>query len=139
MTYLCYNVFDWEKETNTKQNRWDYVCRHWLALFFYFYFQKNHGFIEEDKPSENVVIAEEELNRVDIDGIENLENSPRFLSIDKECGNIKVVNDDEEFTRNINQKKKMDVSQIACWCSLCDKCKRKYFFDNHVAIILWII
>ena len=59
-------------------------------------------------------MAEEELNRVDVDGIENLENLPRFLLIDEECGNLKIVNDDEELTRNINQKKKMDVPQIAC-------------------------
>ena len=58
--------------------------------------------------------------------------------INKECGNLKVVNGDEELTRNINQKKKLDVSQIACWCSLCDKSKPKYLFDNHVAIMLWI-
>ena len=95
-------------------------------------FLKKHGPFEEGKPSENVVIVEEELNRFDIDGIENLENLPRFVFINKECGNLKVVNDDEELTRNINQKKKLDVSQIACWCSLCNKCKRKYFFDNHV-------
>ena len=33
--------------------------------------KKNHGFIEEDKPSEKVVIVEEELNRFDIDDIKN--------------------------------------------------------------------
>ena len=132
MTSLCYNVFDREKETNTKQNRWDYVCRHWLALFFYFYFQKNHGFIEKEKPSENVVIVGEELNRFDIDGTENLENLTRFLFIDEECVNLEVVNDDKELTRNINQKRKVGIPQIACWCSLCDKCKPKYFFNNHV-------
>ena len=91
----------WQTERNkyeTKSIR--YVSKHWLALFFYFYFQKKkqkkHGFIEEDKPSENIAIVEEELNRFDIDGIENLENLPRFVFINKECGNLKVVNDDEE-------------------------------------------
>ena len=49
-----------------------------------------------------------------IDGIENLENLPRFVFIDEECGNLKVFNDDEELTRNINHKKKLDVSQMAC-------------------------
>ena len=72
-----------------------------------------HGFIREDKPLENFVIIEEELNRFDMDGIENLENLPRFVFMCS-CGNLKVVNDDEELTRNINQKKKLDVSQIAC-------------------------
>ena len=66
-----------------------------IDLFFYFYFKK-HVFIEEDKPLENVVIVEEELSGFDIDGIENLENLPRFVFINKECGNLKVVNDDEE-------------------------------------------
>ena len=49
-----------------------------------------------------------------MDGIENSENLPRFVFMCS-CGNLKVVNDDEELTRNINQKKKkLDVSQIAC-------------------------
>ena len=85
-----------------------------LLYFSTFNLKKNQGFIEEDKPSENAVIVEEELNRFNIDGIENLDNLPRFVFIDEECGNLKVVNDDEELTRNINQKKKLDVSQIAC-------------------------
>ena len=81
-----------------------------LTFFiFLLLFSKKYGVIEEDKPSENVVIVEKELNRFDIDGIENL---PIFIN--KECGNLKVVNDDEELTRNINRKKKFDVSQIAC-------------------------
>ena len=73
--------------------------------------QKNHGFIEESKPSEKVVIAEEEVNRFDIDAIENLEGSPSFVFINEECGNLKVVNDGGELARDIDQKKKSDVSQ----------------------------
>ena len=111
MIYFCYNVFDREKETDTKQNRWDYVCRHWLALFFWFSFQNNYGFIEEDKPSEKVVIVEEELNCFDIEGIENFEDLPRFVFTDEECENLKLVSDGGE---------------------LCDKCRWKYFFNNHV-------
>ena len=76
--------------------------------------KKKHGYIEQDKPSENIAIVEEELNRFDIDGIENLENLPRFMFINKECWFLKVVHDNEEHTRNINQKKKLNVSQIAC-------------------------
>ena len=56
-------------------------------------------------------MVEEELNCVDIDEIGDLENLPRFVFIDEECGNLKVVNDGGELTRNINQKKKSDVSQ----------------------------
>ena len=128
----------WQRERNKYETKSIRLRLQTLISFiFLLLFYKKHGFIEEDKPSENVVIVEEELNRFDIDGIENLENLPRFVFINKECGNLKVVNDDEELTRNINQKKKLDVSQIACWCSLCEKCKWKYLFDNHVAIILW--
>ena len=56
------------------------------------------------------VIVDEELDCTDIDDIENLEDSPRHVFINKECGNLIVVNDDGEFTRNISQKK-LDVLQ----------------------------
>ena len=46
-------------------------------------------FSEEDKPSENFVVVEEELSRFDIDGTENLDNLPRFVFINKKCGNLK--------------------------------------------------
>ena len=68
-------------------------------------FKKNHGFIEEDNPSEKVVIVEEELNRVDIDDIGNLVDLLRFVFIDEACLDLKVVNDGGELTRNIKQKK----------------------------------
>ena len=68
--------------------------------------KKNYVFIEEDKPSEKVVTAEEELNRFDIDSI----GLPRFVFINDKCGYLKVVNDGGELTRDINQKKKSDVS-----------------------------
>ena len=80
-------------------------------MFSFSSFILNHGFIEEDNPSEKVAIFEEELNHVDIDDVGNLENSPRFVFSDEECGNLKVVNSGAELTRNINQKKKSDVSQ----------------------------
>ena len=56
------------------------------------------------------VIVDEELDCTDIDDIENLEDSPRHVFINKECGNLIVVNDDGEYTRNISQKKS-DVLQ----------------------------
>ena len=85
------------------------LCSPTCFLFFQYYFQqkKNHVFIEEDKPSEKVVTAEEELNRFDIDSI----GLPRFVFINDKCGYLKVVNDGGELTRDINQKKKLDVSQ----------------------------
>ena len=51
------------------------------------------------------VIVEEELDCIDIDDIGNLEDSPRLVFINEECGNLIVVNDDGELTRNISQKK----------------------------------
>ena len=82
-----------------------------IDLSYFSSFILNHGFVDKDNPSEKVVILEEELNRVDIDDIGNLEGLPRFVFIDEECGSLKVVNDRGGFTRNINQKKKSDVLQ----------------------------
>ena len=45
----------------------------------------------------------EELN---IDDIGNFQDSPRLVFTDEECGNLKVVNDGGELTRNIKQNKK---------------------------------
>ena len=75
-----------------------------LVLFFQSYFQKNHGFIEDGNPSENVVIVDEDLDGIDIDDIRNLADLPRLESIDEECGNLRVVNDGGELTRNINKE-----------------------------------
>ena len=57
------------------------------------------------------VVVEEELDCIDTDGIRNLEDSPRLVLIDEECGNLIVVNDGGELTRNIYQKTKSDVLQ----------------------------
>ena len=63
----------WQSERNkyeTKSMRLRLLtCFIFLVLFSK---RKSHSFIEKDKPSEKVVVAEEELNRFDIDGIENL-------------------------------------------------------------------
>ena len=76
------------------------------------------------------VIAERELDDTIIDGIGNLEDLPRLVFTDEECGNLMVVNDGE-LTRNINQKRKSDVSE-ATKCSLCGKCcRREYSFNKH--------
>ena len=39
-------------------------------------------------------MVEEELDCIDIDDIGNLEDSPKLVFIDEECGNLIVVNDD---------------------------------------------
>ena len=45
-----------------------------------------------------------------LDDIGNLEDSPRLVFINEECGNLIVVNDGGELTENISQKK-ADVLQ----------------------------
>ena len=45
-----------------------------------------------------------------IDDIGNLEDSPRLVFTDEECGNLMAVNDSGELTENISQKKS-DVLQ----------------------------
>ena len=53
---------------------------------------------------------EEELDVIDdIDGIGNLEDLLRKVIIHEECGNLKVLVDGRELTRNINKKKKPDL------------------------------
>ena len=61
-------------------------------------------FIEEDSPSEKVVIVEEELDGIDTDGTGNLEDLPRLVFIDEESGNLKAAIDGGELTRNNNKK-----------------------------------
>ena len=52
-----------------------------LFYFCSFFFQKTRSFIEEDNPSEKVVIVEEGLDGIDIDDIGSLEDSPRFTYV----------------------------------------------------------
>ena len=59
----------------------------------------------------NYVIVEEELQCTDIDDTGNLEDLPRLLFIDEECGNLIVVNDSGKLIRNIIYKKKSEVLQ----------------------------
>ena len=58
------------------------------------FFQRKSRFLkEEHNTSEKVVTVEEELDGVDIDGIVSLEDLPRLVFMDEECGNLKVVVD----------------------------------------------
>ena len=66
--------------------------------------------LKKSNSSEKNVIVEEELDCIDIDDIGNLEDSPRLVFINEECGNLIVVNDGGELTENISQKK-ADVLQ----------------------------
>ena len=85
-----------------------------------FIFEKNHVFIEEGNPQTKLIQMRK--NKMELkDGIGNLMDFPRLLFIDEECGNLKVVVDGGEFTRNDNRKGKSEVLQ-AYRCPLCDKC-----------------
>ena len=70
-------------------------------------FKENHVCIEEDNPSYKVIMVEEKL-----DGIGNLVDLPRLMFIDEECGNLKVVVDGGELTRNNNRKKWSELLQV---------------------------
>ena len=52
------------------------------------------------QPFRKTFVVEEELNRIDKDDIGNLEDLPRFVFIDEECRNLKIVTDGGELTRN---------------------------------------
>ena len=67
-------------------------------------------------------MLEEELDGIDIDETGNLEDSPRLMFIDEECGNLLVVNDSGELSGNTTQKKKSDVQMKTYRCPLSDKC-----------------
>ena len=69
-------------------------------------FKENHLFIEEDNCSDKFVMVEEVL-----DDIGNLVDLPRLIFIYEACGNLKVVVDGGEFTRNNNRKKRSEVIQ----------------------------
>ena len=85
-----------------------------------FNFEENHVFIEEGNPQTKLIQLRK--NKMELkDGIGNLMDFPRLLFIDEECGNLKVVVDGGEFTRNDNRKGKSEVLQ-AYRCPLCDKC-----------------
>ena len=69
---------------------------------------KNHGFTEKNNPSEKSGIVEEELVYINLSDIGNLKNLLRLVFINEKGGNLIVVSDGWELTRNINQKK-LDV------------------------------
>ena len=85
-------------------------------MFYFFslvFKKKNHSFIQEGNLSKKVVIVEEELDDIDINENGNLEDSPRLVLFDEECGNLIVVNNGGELTRNINQKKRPGALQYS--------------------------
>ena len=92
----------------------------WLFLVL---FSKKISFLltKNTTLQEKVIIAEKELDWVDVEDIGNVEDLLRLMFLDEECENLKVVFDGGVLTRNINKKKKRVVLQ-AYRCALCDRC-----------------
>ena len=59
--------------------------------FSSFTFKEDQVFNEEGNPSHKVAIVKEELDDIDIADAGNLEDLPRYVLMDKECGNPKAV------------------------------------------------
>ena len=84
-----------------------------------------HVFIEEETPHSNkVVTVEEELDRIDIDGTGNLLDLPGLMFSNEECGNLKVVVNGGEYTRNNDKKTKSEVLQTYI-CPRFEKCYKR--------------
>ena len=49
------------------------------------------------------MIVKEKLNGIDIDNIGNLEDLLRIVLIHEECGNLQVIVDGGDLTRNVNK------------------------------------
>ena len=61
--------------------------------FSSFILKKNTILLKKKTIQKKIIIVEAELNRVNIDDIRNLEDLPRFVFIDEEYRNLRVVND----------------------------------------------
>ena len=82
-----------------------------IVLFFSSYFFKKSLFHSRKLPFRKICYSwVRNIDGIDADGIGNLEDSHRFVSIDEERENLIVVNDGRERTRNINQKDKSHVT-----------------------------
>ena len=70
-----------------------------------FYFQRKSRFHQRRRKSfKKSAIVEVELGYIDTDGIGGLEDLPRLLVINEECGNLKVAAYVGKVTRNIDKK-----------------------------------
>ena len=92
---FCYNFFDRTKETNMYERKSRRLRSQILncLIFLVFIFKKIAVSLKKSNLSEKNVIVEEELDRIDINDIVNLENSPKLVFIDEECANFIAVND----------------------------------------------
>ena len=78
------------------------------CFIFLILFWKKLQFHCRKQPFRKGFVVKDELDGIDSDDIGNLEDSPRFVFIDEENGNL---SDDRGLTRIINEKKKSDGLQ----------------------------
>ena len=83
-----HKVKHWKKRKKMRKVKIGETSFTHLLYFYSFIFKKKSRF-HWRREKENVVIAEEELNRFNIDSIENLKGLLRFVFISEECGNLK--------------------------------------------------
>ena len=81
-----------------------------LLCFSIFIFKKKSWLYWKKQPFRKKCCSWE-LDCSNVDDAGNLEDSPRIVLIDEECGKLIVVNDVRELTRSINQKMNSDISQ----------------------------
>ena len=79
--------------------------------------------VKQINPQEKLIIVVQEQDGICIADTEKLENLPRLVFIDNECGNANVVVDGRELTRNIT-KKRISIVLKAYRSPLCGKCDR---------------
>ena len=135
MICFCYNFSDTSKKTNVykikSRTRRSQIltCVTILVLV-----SKKLLLHWKNQPFRKNVIVEKVLDCIDIDDSGYLENSPRLVFIDEECGKLIVVNDSAELTRNINQpKEEVRCFTVTYRCLLRGKCCRpEYLFSNYV-------
>ena len=54
-------------------------------MFLVLFSKKSHVLIEEDSPSEKIVIVEEELDGIDRDDVGNLEDLLKLVLVSEQC------------------------------------------------------
>ena len=84
-----------------------------IDLFYFssFIFKKITVLFKKASLQKKLLQLRKNYDGIDINEVRNLEGSPIFVFIDEESKNPIVGNDGAELARNINQKKKLGVSQ----------------------------
>ena len=79
--------------------QWRLLSQMLTRFIFAVLFSKYYGFVKKSHSSKKKMLyLRKKLDCINRDDIGNLEDSPRLLFIDEECGNLIVVNDGGERT-----------------------------------------